>query len=254
METLKRKTALITGGTSGIGLASARIFLDNGYDVAIVGRSEQKGVKALSALSSRGRERIFLRGDISKARECERLVAETAAAFGGVDTLVNSAGIYFERAITDTGEADYDLVMDTNVRGAYFMCRYAIPHLKKSAAGAIVNVSSDAGVNGNYFCSAYCASKGAVTVLTKALALELASANVRVNCVLPGDVDTPMTRSQLEGAEDPEEQLRQMRALYPLGRIGSAEEVAEVVYFLASEKAAFVTGAAWGVDGGLTAY
>lgn len=243
---------MITGGTSGIGLAAAELFLHEGCRVILVGRSPRRGEAATLRLAA-GTERCrFLAGDVARAGECERLVEAAVGAYGRLDVLVNSAGVYVEKAIGAMTEADYDRVMDTNVRGTYFMCRFAAPHLRKSAAGAIVNVSSDAGINGNFLCTAYCASKGAVTVFTKALALELAP--VRVNCVCPGDIDTPLTRGQLRGHADKEAALREMSAVYPLGRIGTAREAAEVVCFLASEKAGFVTGAAWGVDGGVTAY
>ncbi len=253
-QAVRKKTALITGGTSGIGLAAAQIFLAQGVQVMLVGRSAERGRAALDELAYPESQLSFVRTDVSKTEQCRQAVAATAEKFGGIDILVNSAGIYVERAIEEMTEADFIEVMDTNIKGTYFMCKYAAEFLKQSQSGAVVNVSSDAGVNGNYLCSAYCASKGAVTVFTKALALELAPYKVRVNCICPGDIDTPLTQRQFNNASDHQEQLREMSSLYPLGRIGTAEEAAEVICFLASEKAAFVTGAAWSVDGGLTAY
>lgn len=248
------KVAVITGGTSGIGLATAELFLAEGYCVALIGRSLAKGREALAKLKAGERQCAFISGDVAKVSECERILTEVVKTFGQLDVLVNSAGLYLERSIEEMSEADYDEIMAINGKGTYFMCKYAVEYLRKSTAGAIVNVSSDAGINGNFFCSAYCASKGAVTVFTKALALELAPYNIRVNCVCPGDIDTPMTRAQLDSQADVEGELRQMSSIYPLGRIGRDQEVAEVIYFLASNKASFVVGAAWTVDGGVTAY
>ena len=254
MRRAARRAALITGGTSGIGLASAALFLRQGWRVALAGRSEARGAAALAALKASGEDCVFLPGDVGRTADCAALVRQAKEKLGGIDALVNSAGVYWERSIEDTTEADFDALFSVNVKGAYFMCKEAVRYLRESEAGAIVNVSSDAGINGNFLCTAYCASKGALTVFTKALALELAPYGVRVNCVCPGDVDTPLTQRQLSAAPDAEEALRQMRSVYPLGRIARAEEVAEVVCFLASERASFVTGAAWGVDGGVTAY
>lgn len=249
-----KKIAVITGGTSGIGLASAAIFLSHEYRVVLIGRSAEKGMQALKTLNTPDEDVLFLSGDITKVRECQRLVAQVISNFGKIDALVNSAGIYIEKSIEDMDEAAYEQIMDSNIKGTYFMCQQAAIQMKKQNSGAIINVSSDAGVNGNFCCSAYCASKGAVTVFSKALALELAPYNIRVNCVCPGDIDTPMTRAQFTNPDDITEELREMTSVYPIGRIGKANEVAEVIYFLASEKATFVVGAAWGVDGGVTAY
>lgn len=249
-----KKVAVITGGTSGIGLASAKLFLEQGYRVALIGRTLEKGQTALADLKAASELAVFVQGDIAQVSECKGMVKQIINQFGQIDVLVNSAGVYVEKAIVDMEEADYTHIMDVNVKGTYFMCQQTIEYLQKSTDGAIVNVSSDAGINGNFLCSAYCASKGAVTVFSKALALELAPYHIRVNCVCPGDIDTPLTRAQFSNQEDPTEELREMTSVYPIGRIGKAEEVAEVICFLASSKASFVVGAAWGVDGGVTAY
>ena len=248
---MEKRNILITGGTSGIGLAAARCFLAEGCRVLMVGRSEEKGKQALQEL--RSEDAFFFAADLVKTTACKQVAAEAGRLFDAVDSVVYAAGIYLEKAIEDMEEEAYDQVMNVNIKGMYFLSKYMLPLLKKRAAASMVMVSSDAGVNGNYFCSAYCASKGAVTIFTKALALELACYNIRVNCVCPGDIDTPMTRAQLDQNRDEQAQLEEMRSLYPLGRIGTAEEVAAVICFLASKQASFVTGAAWLVDGGLTA-
>ena len=192
-------------------------------------------------------------GDVRQTADCASIVAAAVEHFGGIDVLVNSAGVYFERALTDMTEAAFDDIMAVNVKGSYFMAKYAVPELQKRQGSSIVNLSSDAGLQGNYLCSAYCASKGAVTLFTRALALELAPWKIRVNCVCPGDIATPLTEAQLAAAPSRAEALREMSGVYPLGRIGTAEEAASVIVFLASPEAGFVTGAAWRVDRGITA-
>ena len=241
------KAAVITGGTSGIGLAAAEIFIKNHYKCALVGRSEQKARVALDKLNTDNA--IYIQGDVGSVDDCEKVISEAVRRLGGVDILVNCAGVYSEGAIVDVDEAEYRRIFDTNVKGTFFMCRAAVPALS-SAKGAIVNVASDAGIKGNYFCALYAASKGAVVAFTKSLAVELAHIPIRVNCVAPGDVWTPMTRAQLERSGETVEDLS---SIYPMKRIATAEEVAEAVYFLASPKASFTTGAVLSVDGGLTA-
>lgn len=238
------KTAIITGGTSGIGLAATKIFLANGYNCVVVGRSRERFNKIKSELGGRVE---FVSADVRKVEDCGKIISRAVEIFGGVDVLVNSAGIYHEGAITFTDEEIFDDIFATNVKGTFFVTRAAVGELIKSH-GAIVNVASDAGLKGNYFCAAYSASKGAVVAFTRSLALELANFSIRVNCVAPGDILTPLTLKQLKTSGGT---LEELAKIYPLGRIGTAEEVAEAIYFLAT--ANFITGAILSVDGGLTA-
>lgn len=246
------KVVLISGGTSGIGLAAARQFSTAGAQVALLGRDLQRGRDALASLIGPGPEPVFIAGDVAKTVDCDRVVAQTIAQFGRLDVLVNSAGEYLEKSLLDTSEPEFDRIMSINLKGPYFLTQAATPQLKQNH-GSVVNVSSDAGLNGNVLCTAYCASKGGLTLFTKALALELAPHGVRVNCVCPGDVETPLLQRQVAAETDPARYRREMAGMYPLGRIATADEVAAVIVFLASDAAAFVTGAAWSVDGGLTA-
>ena len=238
------KTAIITGGTSGIGLATAKKFLANNFNCVLVGRNPARFEKISSELAGHYE---FISADVRQVGDCEKIIARTVKHFGGVDVLINSAGIYHEGAITSTDEKIFDDIFSTNVKGTFFLSRAAVDELIKSR-GAIVNVASDAGLKGNYFCAAYSASKGAVVAFTKSLALELASFSIRVNCVAPGDILTPLTLNQLKNSGGTIEELAK---IYPLGRIGTPEEVAEAIYFLS--QATFITGAILSVDGGLTA-
>ena len=261
MNKAGKKVVLITGGTSGIGLAAAALFLQDGWQVAVMGRDAGRGQEALDYLKKNAGnaentgnigEAVYLQGDVSSAEDCRRAVAETARQLGRLDALINSAGIYFERAIEDVEEADFDRMLSVNLKGTYFMTKYVAGIMKKQGSGCIVNVSSDAGLQGNMLCSTYCASKGAVNMFTKAMALELGPFGIRINAVCPGDVLTPLTEAQLLQYPDREQALGEMGSVYPLGRIASPEEVASVIKFLCSREAGFVNGALWSIDGGLT--
>lgn len=237
------KTAIIMGGTSGIGLATAKIFLAHDFNCVLVGRSSARFEQIKSELVGSFE---FISADVRKVEDCDKIISRAVELFGGVDVLINSAGIYSEGAITSVDEKIFDDIFATNVKGTFFTTRAAVDELIKSC-GAIVNVASDAGLRGNYFCAAYSASKGAIVAFTKSLALELASFPVRVNCVAPGDILTPLTLNQLKTSGGTVEELAKF---YPLGRIGTAQEVAEAIYFLST--ANFITGAILSVDGGLT--
>ena len=254
MFDFKGKAALVTGGTTGIGFSTASMLAEGGASVAIAGRDVDKGKKALERLSSIGPQILFIPGDVSMVSDCRRLVKKTMSSLGRLDILVNSAGIFMNGPIDSVTETDFQKIMDINVKGTFFMCQAALPEMRKSRGGAIVNVSSDSGITGNTDAALYCASKGAVTIFTKALAVDVAKDNIRVNCVCPGDIQTPMLEREASASDDPLEYMRDMTRHYPLGRVGKPEEVAGTICFLASEAAPFVVGAAWSIDGGLTAY
>ena len=326
----KNRVVVITGGTSGIGLATARAFWLDGASVSIIGRDSTRGMKALAEIAgckdpeaavfpglpggettttaadglraADGPDSVipgtaedlvrlrYIRADVTKPTDC-RMAAAIAAYYGAgrIDILVNSAGIYREARIENVSVGDYNRIMDVNVKGTFLMiqaCQPYMPPLASACAEAgsvkqnkvatqnakspeqgvrkgnigyplaapdccIINIASDAGIGGNYGCPVYCASKGAVVSLTKALALDLAP-DIRVNCICPGDVDTPLLKEQLKAAEGGYTK-EEMGESYPLGRIATAEEVAHVVCSVASPANTFMTGAVIPVDGGLTA-
>ena len=298
----RNKVVVISGGTSGIGLAAARAFWKDGAAVSIVGRDRAKGMIALAAIAGckdpeaavfpglpEGTDTLsaaeglandgagtrdssvpgtaeelarlrYIRADVTKPADC-RMAAAIAAYYGKdrIDILVNSAGIYQEKRIENVTVADYNRIMDVNVKGTLLMIQacqpYMLPHGETEPGTVqdrcIINIASDAGIGGNYGCPVYCASKGAVVSLTKALALDFAP-DIRVNCICPGDVDTPLLTAQLAAAKGSYTK-EEMGEGYPLGRIAAAEEVAHVICSMASPANSFMTGAVVPVDGGLTA-
>lgn len=245
------RTVLISGGTSGIGYAAAEIFLACGASVVLMGRDQVRGETALARLAG-GARAVYCAGDVRLTEDCRAVVEEAVHAFGGLDILVNAAGIYAEGALEELSDTTLEELLDVNLKGTMQMTRAALPYLR-AARGNIVNVASDAGLHGNYYCAAYAATKGAVVAFTRSLALETARDGLRVNAVAPADILTPLTERQLRPDLPREEQLRTMAELYPTGRIGTPEEAASVIAFLASSGAAWVTGSVYTVDGGLTA-
>jgi NAD(P)-dependent dehydrogenase (short-subunit alcohol dehydrogenase family) len=250
------RVAIVTGGASGIGRATVDRLATDGLRVFLVDRDGPGIERALGELRAAGTDTGGVVADLVSVAECERSVGAALAWGGRLDVLVNCAGVWVEGASDTMTEADWDRVVDSNLKGTFFMCRFAIPALE-STRGCIVNVSSDAGLWGNKGAAIYSASKGGVTVLTKALAVELAARGVRANVVCPGDVDSPMMRYQAEtfGKADPEAYMRDLLAAYPQrpARFTSPAEVAELVRYLTTPEAAPITGAAISIDFGLTA-
>lgn len=243
----KGLNVVISGGTSGIGLATAEKFLADGANVFLLGRSVLRGAMAVQKLQTLTDGKVYyVPCDVTRAEDCQKALASID---GVIDVLVNAAGVYQEQRLENMTEADYANIFDTNVKGTMLLIQAALPYMY--GGGSIVNIASDAGISGNYGCPVYCASKGAIVALTKALALDYAP-KIRVNCVCPADVDTPLLRKQLE-ASNGGYTLADMADAYPLGRVGKAEEIAHVICSVASPQNSFMTGAVVPVDGGLTA-
>ena len=242
------KRILVTGGSRGIGKAAARAFLERGARIAVNGRTAESVATAMEAL---GGERVIAApGDVATKAGFDTVVGQALKGLGGLDVLVNSAGVFRSGPIDGfTDEAEWDRMVDINLKGPYFCAMAALAGLRE-AKGCIVNVASESGLIGNLGCTVYCASKGGLVYMTRAMALDLAP-EVRVNCICPGGVDTDMVHQDLAQFDDPAAALRQLREGYPLKRIGTAEEVAAGILYLAS--AGFVTGAALAMDGGSSA-
>jgi NAD(P)-dependent dehydrogenase (short-subunit alcohol dehydrogenase family) len=248
---LDGKVALITGGNSGIGRATALLFADEGARVAITGRDEDRGAAVAQEIVERGTDGLFVRADVRLAVECERSIAETIERWGRIDVLFNNAGVYVENDILGCDEDEWDLQVDTSLKGTFLMSRAALPHMVAQRSGAIVNCASGWGLVGGIRGAAYCAAKGGMVVLTKAMALDHGPQGIRVNAVCPGDTETPMEYADAERKgvtwEEYTAWASEGRAL---GRMGRPDEVARAVLFLASDDASYVTGAALPVDGG----
>ena len=250
---LEGKVALITGGTSGIGRATAVLFAREGARVALTGRDEVRGRVVLHEVRSAGGEGIFIRSDVRLASDCRRAVDETIKTFKKIDLLFNNAGVFFPRTVPDCPEEEWDQTVDVNLKGTFLMSKYALPHMIERRAGVIVNNSSGWGLVGGDAAAAYCASKGGVVLLTKAMAIDHGRHGIRVNCICPGDVETPMLPEDARQRGQTWEQYLQGAANRPLGRIGKPEEIARAVLFLATDDSSFMTGSALVVDGGGTA-
>jgi NAD(P)-dependent dehydrogenase (short-subunit alcohol dehydrogenase family) len=242
---------LVTGAAKGIGRATALAFAAAGARVALLDQ-DQPALDALAVdLRDSGREALALHGDVADSRTVNDAVAALIAEWGVLDTLVANAGISFARSIDEYTDEEWNHILGVNLNGAFYAVRAALPHLKKSR-GTVVLVSSMTGIVGQPRGAAYDASKGALIAMTRSLALELAPAGIRVNCVCPAGVDTPLMRAWADTLPDPQEVLRQQADMHVLKRMATADEIASAILFLASPAASFITGIALPIDGGAT--
>jgi len=250
---LINKVALITGGNSGIGRATALLFAREGAKVALTGRDEERGKRVLEEIRRGSGTAIFIRSDIRIAKECRQAVDETLRQFKRLDILFNNAGVFYARSVVDCPEEEWDLTIDVNLKGTFLMSKFVLPVMIAQGSGVIINNGSGWGITGGNEAASYCASKGGVVLLTKAMAIDHGRQGIRVNCLCPGDVDTPMlpADAKLRGM-DWTEYLAEASDR-PLGRIGTPEEIARAALFLASDDSSFMTGAVLAVDGGGTA-
>jgi NAD(P)-dependent dehydrogenase (short-subunit alcohol dehydrogenase family) len=250
MKQFEGKVAIVTGGTSGIGRATAVAFAREGAKVVVTGRREEQGLETVKMIEEIGGEGLFVQTDVRVADEVKAMVEKTVSAFGRLDYAFNNAGVEQGfSAFPDLEEKYFDKVMDTNVKGVWLSMKYQIPEMLKAGGGAIVNCASVAGVIGMANAPAYIASKHAVVGLTKAAALEYGKQNIRINSVLPGGIETPMIDrfAATEGVRD------YLASLHPIGRLGKPDEIAEAVIWLCSDKSSFVIGHSLLADGGWTA-
>jgi len=250
---LHNQVALITGGTSGIGEATALLFAKEGARVAIAGRNAERGAVVVQAIKQSGGNAIFLRADVSLAADCRCTIEETLRTFGKLDILFNNAGVFYPQTALECSEQQWDEQLDVNLKGTFLMSKFALPPMISQRRGVIINNSSGWGIVGGDHAVAYCASKGGVVLMTKAMAIDHGKQGIRVNCVCPGDVETPMLPADAKMRGLSWETYLKGCSDRPLGRIGTPEEIAKAVLFLASDESSFMTGAALVVDGGGTA-
>lgn len=250
MARLTNKTAIITGAGTGIGRAIARAFIREGARVALVGRRKEP---LESLLQEAGESALVLAGDVSRQTDIDRILAEAVARFGGVNVLINNAGILHIGTAEQITEAQWDETFAINVRGLWLLSRAVLPGMRKAGGGSIVNVASVLGVNGARNRACYAASKGAVVLLTKCMAIDHGADNIRVNAICPSFVETDLTAEVIRKAPDPAAVRRERIGVHPIGRLGQPEDIAGLAIYLASDESAWVTGATMPVDGGYLA-
>ncbi|MEX0761627.1 MAG: glucose 1-dehydrogenase [Dehalococcoidia bacterium] len=251
------KVVIVTGGALGMGRAAALAFAREGASVAVADIDEPAGRAIVEAMDDLMGTGLFVKADAGNSRDCKHVVDETVSAFGGVDILFNNVGIQPPESyanVVDLPEEVWDRIISVNLKSRFIMSKHSIPHMRRRGGGVIINNASVQGLQSMPGVPAYAASKGGDLSLTRQMALDFARDNIRVLAVCPGTIDTPLVRKAAEASgKDVESELQQYGKAHPLGRVGQSEEVAEVVLFLASDRASFMTGEHVVVDGGMMA-
>lgn len=248
---LEGRLAVITGAATGIGRATAELFAREGARVVVGDLNDRDGAATAARIASAGGQAWYVHVDVSDARQMEHLMSESARLMGGIDIIVNNAGIQRSGAVTEFDEAEWDALMRVNPRSNFLGAKYGVPYLRARGGGAIVNTASIAGLKGGPGMTAYSASKGAIVAFTRALAAELAKDRIRVNCICPGWIDTPFNDPAIRFMGGREQQESFVRLTVPMGRQGTPEEVAGAFLFVASDAASYLTAQALVIDGGL---
>jgi hypothetical protein len=246
------KAVVITGAGSGIGQATALLFAGKGAKVAVVDLDSAAGAKTVDIIKDNGGEAIGVIADVSRASDAHRMVETVMDAFGRIDVLVNNAGVFTEGNVVDTSEEDWNRILGVNLSGVFFCMKYSIPEMIKGGGGVVVNISSEAGLVGIGNQVAYNVSKTGVIALTKSAALDFAGDNIRVNCLCPGRVLTPLVKEVIRSSQDPEATRRLLSEDRPMKRMGKPEEIAAGILFLASDEVTYATGTVLSIDGGYT--
>ncbi|HXZ18985.1 MAG TPA: SDR family NAD(P)-dependent oxidoreductase [Candidatus Acidoferrales bacterium] len=247
---LADRVAIITGATSGIGRATALLFAREGARLALTGRNDQRGREVVAEIRAAGGCASYLHSDVCREADCRAAIEHTISEYGRLDILFNNAGVFFSNTAVDCSEQEWDAQVDTSLKGAFLMSKFALPHMIRQGRGNIIHNSSGWGIVGGDRAVAYCAAKGGLVLMAKAMAIDHGRQGIRVNCVCPGDVDTPMLPEDARHRGMEWNRYLEGCANRPLGRIGTVDEIAKTVLFLASDESSFITGAAIAVDGG----
>jgi NAD(P)-dependent dehydrogenase (short-subunit alcohol dehydrogenase family) len=247
---LKEKTAVVTGAASGIGFSVAQKLAQFGARIALLDTNRKKGGQAAKEIQNAGRTAKFYACDVSQYSECKKRTIEVVEDFGGIDILVNSAGIISRKSVVDLKEEEWDRTLNVNLKSVFLLSHHVIPHMVKSGGGTIVNIGSGWGLKGGPLAAAYCAAKGGVVNLTRAMAIDHGSQNIRVNCVCPGDTDTDLLRQEASQIQMDFDTFIKMASERPISRIGKPEDVSDAVLFLVCDMSRWITGAVLVVDGG----
>ena len=248
---LKDKVAIITGSSKGIGQGCARVFAREGAAVVIVSRTAEPGLAMAKEIQDKGSRAIYIQTDVSRSEQVQNMINRTIEAFGRLDILINNAGYHISKNIEEASEEEWDFIINANLKSVFLCSKYALPHLRKTK-GCIINISSMVGLVGQSNAGAYSATKGGIIAMTKGMALDFARDGIRVNCICPGWIRTPLVDDWFSQQPDEQKARDYINSVHPLGRIGTSEECGRIALFLATEDASFMTGSIVTMDGGVT--